>query len=544
MSPAVTPLDTQFCLPEYTIPGEYFTPLTSPALEARNGHGNGNGYMYNATQAPELGFLASPIDPFNHIPTSSAPSSPAIAKKQRRRPSTSTRAATRTVRQSPSVRPLNRRKPHANSSLNPDDNTHPSTWDGKHSARAGGASGYQNSSSNENSAQDSVSPEPLSEPLMPPPAVPRSGKSTYSTLQESDSNSNSKSGEAAATPATLMKLRKQHEHAKNAGPHFSGAATLVVNDTPDAVMTDANAAANPSTASPSLARLDTASNEQTPTLVAKGISPGNSGPLSEKLMPSPAGPSPQIGAMSSPASALAPKGTGSKTTGRVSKKRQSVNSSQASPALRPKISPSIQPLIRNDGKLNLFPRKVNCILICQKVGVSPESSAVYLASKSNYQHLLDGTLLPGVSYPEALAENLSSKRTNHKLAEQGRRNRINSALKEIETLLPPGFAAEKCKDRPDNADGGANGNSSGSKDKAGNQTVSKASTVEMAIDYIKALRSELDKTKEKLKAAQMKNGDFVEEEGEGLKKENEQPQPSVRIEKEAAAATTELQTEG
>lgn len=137
-------------------------------------------------------------------------------------------------------------------------------------------------------------------------------------------------------------------------------------------------------------------------------------------------------------------------------------------------------------------------VLIQLAGVSPESSAVYLASKSNYQHLLDGTLLPGVSYPEALAENLSSKRTNHKLAEQGRRNRINSALKEIETLLPPGFAAERCKDRPENGESAA-------KDKSGNQTVSKASTVEMAIDYIKQLRGELDETKEKLKAAETKN---------------------------------------
>ncbi|KAK2765462.1 hypothetical protein FQN54_008316 [Arachnomyces sp. PD_36] len=460
MSPAVTPLDTQFCLPEYTIPGEYFTPLTSPALEARQS--NGNGYMYNATQAPDLGFLASPIDPFNHVPTSSAPSSPAITKKQRRKPSTSTRAATRTVRQSPSVRPQSRRKPHSGSTLNPDDNT------------SRGSGGYHHNSSNENSAQDSVSPEPLSEPLMPPPAVPRSGKSTFNTIQESGPDS--KSSEAAATPATLMKLQKQHAHTENTGPQFSGTSTVVVNDTPDEVMTDANTSSN---TNPGVARIDTTSNEQTPTLLAKGVSPNSAGPLAEKPLPSPAAPSPRIGASSSPA--IAPKRGDSKTTGRVSKKRQSVNSSQASPALRPKISPSIQPLIRNDG-------------------VSPESSAVYLASKSNYQHLLDGTLLPGVSYPEALAENLSSKRTNHKLAEQGRRNRINSALKEIEALLPPGFAAERCKDTGEGTPGTT------AKDKSGNQPVSKASTVEMAIDYIKQLRSELDETKEKLKAAEMKNG--------------------------------------
>lgn len=345
MSPAVTPLDTQFCLPEYTIPGEYFTPLTSPALEARNS--NGNGYMYNVTQAPELGFLASPIDPFNQVPTSSAPSSPAITKKQRRKPSTSTRAAARTVRQSPSVRPQSRRKPHTGSSLNPDDNTLSSGWEGKNGARASG--GYQHNSSNENSAQDSVSPEPLSEPLMPPPAVPRSGKSTFNTLQESGSES--KSSEAA-TPATLMKLQKQHAHTENNGPQFSGTATVLVNDTPDEVMTDANTSSN---ANQGISRIDTTSNEQTPTLVAKGVSPGSAGPLAaEKPLPSPIAPSPQIGSSSSPANALAPKKGESKSTGRVSKKRQSVNSSQASPALRPKISPSIQPLVRNDGKLCLF----------------------------------------------------------------------------------------------------------------------------------------------------------------------------------------------
>ena len=58
--------------------------------------------------------------------------------------------------------------------------------------------------------------------------------------------------------------------------------------------------------------------------------------------------------------------------------------------------------------------------------ISADASALYLASKSNYQNILEGTHLPGVSYPETLAENLSSKRTSHKIAEQGRRNRINT----------------------------------------------------------------------------------------------------------------------
>lgn len=131
--------------------------------------------------------------------------------------------------------------------------------------------------------------------------------------------------------------------------------------------------------------------------------------------------------------------------------------------------------------------------------ISPETSALYLASKSNYQNILDGTHLPGVSYPETLAENLSSKRTSHKLAEQGRRNRINLALKEIETLLPASIMAannkkEKSLVKEESGD---------ASDKLGGaQGTSKASTVEMAIVYIKSLQAELKETKDKLEAAE------------------------------------------
>lgn len=127
--------------------------------------------------------------------------------------------------------------------------------------------------------------------------------------------------------------------------------------------------------------------------------------------------------------------------------------------------------------------------------------ALYLASKSNYQHILDGTLPSGVSYPETLAENLSSKRTNHKLAEQGRRNRINNALKEIESLIPPEFIqmrqakeAAAAGPKPSDKD----------KEKPANQAISKASAVEMAIDYIKALKKTLDETASKLADAEAK----------------------------------------
>lgn len=136
--------------------------------------------------------------------------------------------------------------------------------------------------------------------------------------------------------------------------------------------------------------------------------------------------------------------------------------------------------------------------------VFPDTSALYLASKSNYQHILDGTLPSGVSYPDNLAENLSSKRTNHKLAEQGRRNRINSALKEIETLIPPAFIqARQVKEAAANVNP-KSGEKDKDKEKPANQAISKASAVEMAIDYIKALKSSLDETTLKLAAAEAK----------------------------------------
>lgn len=116
----------------------------------------------------------------------------------------------------------------------------------------------------------------------------------------------------------------------------------------------------------------------------------------------------------------------------------------------------------------------------------------------------------GVSYPEALAENLSSKRTNHKLAEQGRRNRINSALKEIEALVPPDFVQARLA-----KEAALTGTKPGDKekDKATNQAISKASAVEMAIDYIKSLQKSLKETNEKLVATEAKLAGFTLNDG-------------------------------
>lgn len=130
------------------------------------------------------------------------------------------------------------------------------------------------------------------------------------------------------------------------------------------------------------------------------------------------------------------------------------------------------------------------------VNVNAETSALLLASKSNYQNILEGTHLPGVSYPEALSTNLTSKRTSHKIAEQGRRNRINTALQEIASLLPLPTPTNGSSNQ---SGGSANIVMTGT---AAQQSNSKASTVEMAIEYIKSLQAELKTVKVKLADAE------------------------------------------
>lgn len=146
----------------------------------------------------------------------------------------------------------------------------------------------------------------------------------------------------------------------------------------------------------------------------------------------------------------------------------------------PKVSPSIKPLLPS-GML--------------------DTNALLLASKSNYQNIVEGNHSHlGLQYPEHLSTNLTSKRTSHKIAEQGRRNRINSALAEMATLLPAGLKARKGTDEGEGSPPG--GGAGGAKGNGGKEQTSKAHTVELAIEYIKMLKKELEEVKEKLEVAE------------------------------------------
>lgn len=341
ISPAMTPLETQFRLPEYTIPGEYFTPLTSPALEAQNS--NSNAYPPHLRQIPDVGYMQSPSD--NPLPASSAPPSPGITKKHRRQPSATTRLTARAKKQSPSVRPQTRKKSllHVNSD---------ELFNGLCQSQNGSqlrASGLRYDS-NEGTSQDSISPEPLSEPLMPPPAFrpPKPSPSVRPHMSQSQANE-------AATPATLMRIQRSQRCQDQAG-QGAEQGTFVTSESHDDIMEDIALpeAATPATQlyRPNAGRIHNAphtdaTSPATPASVTPSLEPKSA---TADRQPSSIASSPRTMAMPSP-NALTPKKSEPSKAASLSRKRQSLSSTQPSPQLRPKISPNIQPLMRGrDGK--------------------------------------------------------------------------------------------------------------------------------------------------------------------------------------------------
>lgn len=335
----MTPLENQFRLPEYTIPGEYFTPLTSPALEAQNSNGsNNNAYTYHSRQVSDVGFVSTSAE-VNPLPGVSAPPSPSIIRKTNRRRG-STAASSRIpgrnkVKQSPSIRAQPQRtrgKPTPNSdefynSLTQELNKPPNN-----DVRS------LQVSSTEGSGQDSVSPEPLSEPLMPPPAIPAPRKSPVITPQPPQSPGN------AATPATLMRIQRS-QHALDFSGQFGGAHL----ESHDEIMEDISlpeAAAPSVQPRPRVNRIDTSIRPSAASpAISANITPSMEPRSAAERTPGSIALSPRTMAMPSPSGPV-PKRSDPSRSSISSRKRPSVSSTHASPQLRPKISPSIQPMMR------------------------------------------------------------------------------------------------------------------------------------------------------------------------------------------------------
>lgn len=458
MSPAVTPLEAHFNIPEYTMPGAYFSPLSSPALHAQSS---------TAYEQRNSSTTNSPVD-LNGDPQSTSGNSGLMTKRPSRKASQKLRTP-RAVRQSPIVKPQTRKSKKTssvsaqtlgniieppNSQLQP-----PQTTASSHSGV-----------STEESENGSISPEHLSD--MAPPPVPNpgsAGRSPYVLAQKENLKSQRLTLGSPATPASLMRLPQS--------PQLNQPPIGQNMDIDDHGMDGFRLPEAASIARPQLSRLETQSDGQTtPTLSSHGIQTPGFQPLPSPILSRPrttisASQSPQIDAMNGTHGTNGTTRKTPQTSTRGSKKRSS-SSVLASPALLPRISPSIKPLIPGGGK------------------VSESTASLLLASKSNYQNILEGTHLPGVSYPSELSTNLTSKRTSHKIAEQGRRNRINSALQEIATLLPRGSAKDSGGEKSGSGDAGEQ-NDTGNAKAAAQSANSKASTVEQAIEYIKQLKQDL-----------------------------------------------------
>ena len=312
VSPAVTPMDSSFRMADYAVPGEYFSPLTSPALEAQNVRRRQP--YYPSAPSSDTGAASSPVDLNAEKAAATSQPQPAVRKSQRKK-STSGRPNTRSVRQSPAMKPQTRGKkslstggmivqqPEDEDAAEKNNVLKPSIFDKRPIGSSDG------------SGQDSVSPEPLS--LMPPPAIP--GKSPNLLAQ---SQSRSGSNEEAATPATLMRLSSGQQRPSPTMGRDGTASGENGEYMEDIMLPEAMASARPTL------EIDTskANTEDlhTPTMSAK---------------------TPKLSAGSTPRTSQSQ--CEPKSSNR-SKKRQNTSSTQ-SPALVPRISPSIKPLMPSSG---------------------------------------------------------------------------------------------------------------------------------------------------------------------------------------------------
>lgn len=320
----------------------------------------------------------------------------------------------------------------------------------------------QTAVSTDTSENSSISPEHITEmlpPPPPPPPQPQSAKQSPTMPPQKNGQiplAYSSSGFSPATPASLMRLPSPSIDNSN---NIANGADLIIPEGIDKLELPESITSKSKFATTSQLSQQRSPDQKTP----KGtVAPS---------MPSPVFVRPSGTASASQSPQIAPS-VSRKTlhlAPRNNKKRSSA-SVQSSPALRPKISPSIKPLLPGG------------------VGLSAEDTASQLlATKSNYQNILEGNKVPGITYSTDVLTNLTSKRTSHKIAEQGRRNRINTALQEIATLLPQD---DKLVDNE-------------KKDaKTGNLPNSKASTVEMAIEYIKELKKQVESEKRRADTAE------------------------------------------
>ena len=355
VSPAVTPVDMQFRIQEYTILDEYFSPLTSPALEAQNQSVQRSVYGQMRSDTSDT---ASPVEMDIDQSTSSLVTNNAVLRKSKRKSTTGPiQPPGRSVRQSPAMKPQNRRKQASSTVISAKD-----VAEIIKDARKSKQNDTVLSSNRQlalpygqdSSEAESISPEPLSEILMPPPATPRPGsvgRSPYLKARGSQSAPMRPISDLPATPASLMKIQETSTNCTQEIQELKESNSLAEAEL-EQIMEGITLPESVGT-KPILSTLNTIDlhDEQiTPTLATKKTVTSASTPVLCTVPPSP-----RVGSTmaSSSGSATGKRGDVAASP-RGGKKRNNTTTSHASPAIRPKISPSIKPLLPEGSKSPMY----------------------------------------------------------------------------------------------------------------------------------------------------------------------------------------------
>jgi hypothetical protein len=324
-TPAVTPMDNNFPI-EYIIPGEYFTPISSPAIHAQNsGHVEATGYGHFPIS--DQSGTTSPVN-VNFDLSAKGENSPAIKKQKRKSPAGAPKPHPRTVRSSPAMKP--QRKKQSASTVIPAKEVIEIMSGG--GSRPSTAQSLALPPSQFSSESGSISPEPMSD-SMPPPATPITGSAGRSPYLSGRITSQPALSQAMGSPATPRSLMKIPEPSDQNDP--SGLDAMQDISLPEAALGT----------KPFLSSLDTQMVDvgSTPVLSAQNGSVSASVMSTPSILPSPVTSTPKTVATKSKGDFKAPL---------RSKKRNS--SSHQSPALRPRISPSIKPLLPEGCELSFL----------------------------------------------------------------------------------------------------------------------------------------------------------------------------------------------
>lgn len=349
-SPSTTPYHMNS---DFTIPGDFFSPLTSPALHAQNTSNMHQQFMpqpqgfYTNPSTAASSAAPSPVDPNKDVEMggdgANSESITQPKKPSRRKPATPRTFALNKVKQSPIQKPQ-KRKSVVLSSADADHVVQDAHKSGQIAPRS---AGFQMPPPLESSENDSVSPETLSDiPMGPPPRPGSAYQSPALVAQRKDISG------PAATPKSLLSTKSVYDANGPASTGISGQmgqASLEDLELPEAV--DGVEGEQPTATIVQVSN----SQEHTPRLSASRKTP-KLGPLStpsSNRPPSISG-SPAIGPMtaSTPAGLLKDKKDSRSGRG-ASKKRGSVcttSSALASPAILPRVSPSIKPLLPEGSK--------------------------------------------------------------------------------------------------------------------------------------------------------------------------------------------------